>query len=169
MLSRNKSSPPAVLIALLALLAYATSFAAEPITAEEVETFLDETRTAIMAKDIDFIAASIAPDATISFHYDSLGTDEPITLNRDEYIAALAKVFATTVALEIEIDIKDIEIDPAGKSARVTLTVRERVIWPDREQHSVNEEILLLARYQGRLVAVVITGQARLADPLLTV
>ena len=33
---------------------------------------------------------------------------------------------------------------------------------------SSTEEILLLARYQGRLVMVVITGEVHLTDPLLS-
>jgi len=139
---------------------------AEPITRAEVESFLVSVETALRDRDMAAVAESLAPSVTLRFKVLSAQGDEMVELDRDAYLRSIAGVLESVSDYQFQVAVEEIRIENQGDRARVRLTVRERLVWPDREQYSTTMETVVVERVDGALRATEIVGVVRIEEGL---
>lgn len=137
---------------------------AQPISEAEVETFLEEVETALRNRDMEAVAETLAPSATLHFIVRSQDGDEPVILDRDSYMRSISRTLGSVDDYQFSVTVQEIRIENEGQQAQIQLTVREHLVWPDREQSSTTMETVVVERIDGRLRATEIRGVVLMDD-----
>ena len=139
---------------------------AQSITRTEAQEFVKSVEAALEARDMVAVADSLAPSATLRFVVRSHRGDETVELDRDSYIQSISSVLESVTDYQFQVTVDEIRIENQGERARLRLTVRERLVWPDREQYSTTMETVVVERVDGKLRATEIVGVVRIEEGL---
>lgn len=157
-------------IAVIIVLTLPSPVLAEAISRAEVEDYLAGVEQALRDRDMGAVAEALAPSVVLRFQVrSSHGSEEVVVLDRDGYMRSIAAVLGSVEDYQFRVTVDEITIEQQGARARVRLTVRERLVWPHREQHSTTTEVVVVERVDGRLRATEIHGKVMIEEGLIEV
>ncbi len=144
----------------------AASRATAPLAEAEVRAFMRGVADASRRRDVEALAATLAPDCTIELTTRTAGAERTTQFTRDEYVGMLRNGYASMKDLEeYDYDVEDlaVELDAGGTGATVHARVRERAVFQGSESLTRSEETSRVERRDGRLALVSVTATTQSA------
>jgi hypothetical protein len=152
---------PALLLTALALLPGAVAFAAPPLSEGEVRTFMTGVERAARARDVQQLAATLAPDCRIELRT-RIGDQERVTLmTRDEYLEMLTSGYAALkdlAAYDYEVVDEKVVLEHDEPAATVVSHVTETVVFGGQRQVTHSEETARIERRADGLKVVAVSA-----------
>ncbi len=145
------------------LLAAAPALAADaPPRPADVRAFMLHVESASRARDLEQIAATLAPDCRIELHTTVEGREQVTLLTREEYLELLKSGFAALKDLEgYDYQSSELEItfDHEPPGATVVSQVRESFVFNGRRVVTQSREVARVERRAGELKLVAVSAE----------
>jgi hypothetical protein len=134
------------------------------LAAGEVQALMAEVAAASNARDVNRLAALLAPDCRIELRTE-IGGREAITLyTRAEYVAMLTSGYASMADLsdyDYHVDHQQVTIEPDDPAATVVSDVSESFTFQARHLTTHSEETARVERRDGRAMVVAVESLTR--------
>ena len=137
----------------------ASAASAENLNEAYIQEFIAEIDRTVMQKNITKLAEFLSDDISITTYVSILGNLRTETANKEKYLSMLEDVWKKTKDYHYSRQNLEIELLEDGKSARVSSTIRESMIFEGVPITSVATEANIIELINGKAQITKMTGE----------